>query len=329
MLEDQEYMYCGLKYEPDVDLTELDENNMKGFSVANSNDGHGRLERKSRQSGEKGYLLPVDDDESDRLDFQHKLYLTVMNGNLGRAPVREPRQVLEVASGTGSWALDYAIANPACHVTGTDISAIQHAHSLPNLTFVLHDFEKDTWPAQCGHDYDYIHMRHTLICFDSTPAVFRRAFELLRPGGWIELYEHNVTYVRMGKTKAPPLEGTAYAKWASLIIQVARSGGRDLVKTVHYAAWLREAGFVNVTEKRFGLPMNAWPKDERLKQIGRLSLKNELALVDSLGPALRKAVHDEEEAHAIEEGAKRDLQDPNMHVLREMFNVYAQKPIET
>ncbi|KAG6060126.1 hypothetical protein E4U32_003630 [Claviceps aff. humidiphila group G2b] len=287
MLEDQEYMYCGLKYEPDTDRTEL--------------------------GGEKGYLLPVDDTESDRLDFQHKLYLKVMEGNLGRAPVRKPRQVLEVASGTGIWALEYATANPACHVTGTDISAIQHAHSLPNLTFVLHDFEKDAWPAQCGCDYDYIHLRYTLICFDSTPAVLSRAFQLLRPGGWIEFYEPNVTLVRMGKS---PFE--AYAKWASLIVQEARRGGRDWTNIVHYAAWLREAGFVNVTEKRFGLPMNSWPKDERLKQIGRLSLQNELALVDSLGPALRKAVHDEEEAHAIEEGAKRDLQDPNMHVLREM-----------
>ncbi|KAG6046275.1 hypothetical protein E4U39_001480 [Claviceps sp. Clav50 group G5] len=315
MLEDQEYMYYGLKYEPDTDGTELG-GESRDLPVANSNDG--RLERKSRRSGEKGYLLPVDDNESDRLDFQHKLYLTVTEGNLGRAPVREPRQVLEVASGTGIWALEYATAHPACLVTGTDISAIQHAHSLPNLNFVLHDFEKDAWPAQCGRDFDYIHLRHTLICFDSTPAVLGRAFELLRPGGWIELYEHNVTYVRMGKTKAPPLEGTAYAKWASLIIQATRSGGRDLTKAVHYATWLREAGFVNVTEKRFGVPMNSWPKDERLKQIGRLSLKNELALMDSLGPALRKAVHDEEEAHAIEEGAKRELQDPNMHLLREM-----------
>ncbi|KAG6251028.1 hypothetical protein E4U24_001419 [Claviceps purpurea] len=324
MLEDQEYMYCGLKYEPDVDLTELDENNMKGFSVANSNDG--RLERKSRQSGVKGHLLPVDDDESDRLDFQHKLYLTIMDGNLGRAPVREPRQVLEVASGTGSWALDYAIANPACHVTGTDISAIQHARSLPNLTFVLHDFEKDAWPAQCGRDYDYIHLRHTLICFDSTPAILRRAFDLLSPGGWIEFYETNMTFVRLGKS---PLEGTAFGKWLSLVVQVARSGGRDWTKAVHYATWLREAGFVNVTEERFALPMNSWPKDGRLKQIGRLALKNEIAVVDSLGPALRKAVHDEEEAHAIEERAKRDLQDPNMHILQEAFIVYAQKPMKS
>ncbi|KAG5963495.1 hypothetical protein E4U56_002718 [Claviceps arundinis] len=269
-----------------------------------------------------------------------------MEGNLGRAPVRKPQQVLEVASGTGIWALEYgrflnlsslehwwtwyqspgsktktkinpcpATANPACHVTGTDISAIQHAHSLPNLTFVLHDFEKDAWPAQCGRDYDYIHLRNTLICFDSTPAVLCRAFELLRPGGWIEFYEPNMAFVRMGKV---PIEGTAHAKWVSLIVQVALRGGRDWTKTVHYATWLREAGFVNVTEKRFGVPINTWPKDGRLKQIGRLSLRNEIALVDSLGPALRMAVHEEEEARAIEQGAKRDLQDPNMHVLKEM-----------
>ncbi|KAG6215780.1 hypothetical protein E4U34_005477 [Claviceps purpurea] len=322
MLKDQEYN-CGLKYKPHSNPTELSEDNMKGFSVTNSNDG--RLERKSRPSGEKGYLLPVDDDESDRLDSQHKLYLTVMEGKLGCAPVRAPRQVLEVATGTGIWALEYATLNPACHVVGTDISAIQRPHSRPNVKFVLHDFEKEAWPAKYGRDYDYIHLRYTLICFDSTPAVLRRAFELLRPGGWIEFYEPIQSFVRLGKS----LEGTAFGKWVDLIVEVARRQGRDWTETVHYATWLRQAGFVNVTEKRFGIPMNTWTNDERLKQMGRLSLKNEYAMVSSFGSALRKAVPDEEEAQAIEEGARRDLQDPNMHIVREMFIVYAQKPMET
>ncbi|KAG6142839.1 hypothetical protein E4U28_002540 [Claviceps purpurea] len=282
MLKDQEYN-CGLKYKPHSSPTELSEDNVKGFSVTDSNDG--RLERKSRPSGEKGYLLPVDDDESDRL----------------------------------------ATLNPACHVVGTDISAIQRPHSRPNLKFVLHDFEKEAWPAKYGRDYDYIHLRYTLICFDSTPAVLRRAFELLRPGGWIEFYEPIQSFVRLGKS----LEGTAFGKWVDLIVEVARRQGRDWTETVHYATWLRQAGFVNVTEKRFGIPMNTWTNDERLKQMGRLSLKNEYAMVSSFGSALRKAVPDEEEAQAIEEGARRDLQDPNMHIVREMFIVYAQKPMET
>ncbi|KAG6222196.1 hypothetical protein E4U25_000563, partial [Claviceps purpurea] len=271
MLKDQKYN-CGLKYKPHSNPTELSEDNVKGFSVTDSNDG--RLERKSRPSGEKGYLLPVDDDESDRLDSQHKLYLTVMEGKLGCAPVRAPRQVLEVATGTGIWALEYATLNPACHVVGTDISAIQRPHSRPNLKFVLHDFEKEAWPAKYGRDYDYIHLRYTLICFDSTPAVLRRAFELLRPGGWIEFYEPIQSFVRLGKS----LEGTAFGKWVDLIVEAARRQGRDWTETVHYATWLRQAGFVNVTEKRFGIPMNTWTNDERLKQMGRLSLKNEYAM---------------------------------------------------
>ncbi|KAG6045980.1 hypothetical protein E4U33_001262, partial [Claviceps sp. LM78 group G4] len=287
----------------------------RGFSDSNGNDD--RLERKSRQSGEKGYLLPVDDDEISRLDSQHKLYLTAMEGNLGCAPVEAPRQVLEVATGTGIWALEYATLNPTCHVVGTDISAIQCPHTRPNLKFVLHDFEKEAWPADDhGRDYDYIHFRYTIICFDSTPVILRRAFELLRPGGWIEFYEPTQSFVRLGKSPEG-LEDTAFGKWADLIVQVTRREGRDLTKTGHFATWLREAGFINVTEKRFGLPINAWPRDGRLKQMGRLSFKNEIAMVSSLGPVLRKAVPDEAEARAIEEGARRDLQDPNMHVLRE------------
>ncbi|QPH06199.1 hypothetical protein C2857_004518 [Epichloe festucae Fl1] len=38
-----------------------------------------------------------------------------MNGRLGRAPVKEPRDVLGVATGTGIWAVQYATANPSCH----------------------------------------------------------------------------------------------------------------------------------------------------------------------------------------------------------------------
>ncbi|KAG5929940.1 hypothetical protein E4U60_007237, partial [Claviceps pazoutovae] len=224
--------------------------------------------------GGNGYLLPVDTEEQERL----------------------------------------ATANPSCHVTGTDISAFQRPHSLPNLNFVLHDIEKDAWPAQYGGDYDYIHLRYTVTCFDSTPAVLRRAFELLRPGGWIEFYDPNHVFLPVDR----PLEGTALGKWISSVVEGAQRVGRDFLKPTKYVGWMRDAGFTDVTETRFGIPTNPWAKDARLKKMGRLNAKNELAVVGSLGKTLRLAVEDEKEAEALEEGARRDVQDPNLHFFREM-----------
>lgn len=37
---------------------------------------------------------------------------------------------------------------------------------------------------------------------------------------------------------------------------------------------MRDAGFINITRRNFKLPIGPWPKDERLKEAGRLGLAN-------------------------------------------------------
>jgi hypothetical protein len=53
------------------------------------------------------YLLPSDAAEQDRLDLQHAGFLCLLDGQLYRAPVQNPGYVLDVATGTGIWALDF------------------------------------------------------------------------------------------------------------------------------------------------------------------------------------------------------------------------------
>lgn len=51
-------------------------------------------------------MLPNDDDtEKERLDFQHRLYRWGYGGKLYMSPVDNPRNVLDVATGTGIWAI--------------------------------------------------------------------------------------------------------------------------------------------------------------------------------------------------------------------------------
>lgn len=51
--------------------------------------------------------------EQDRLDVQHAGMTLLLDGNLAVAPLeKEPENVLDVATGTGIWALEYGEARP-------------------------------------------------------------------------------------------------------------------------------------------------------------------------------------------------------------------------
>lgn len=47
------------------------------------------------------YYLPNDDAEQERLDMFHHVWLSLMNGETHRAPLKDPKKVLDVGAGTG------------------------------------------------------------------------------------------------------------------------------------------------------------------------------------------------------------------------------------
>lgn len=63
------------------------------------------------------YYLPGDATEQTRLNFQHEMVKFILDGNLGHAPVRNPKNVLDVATGTGIWAMQYGM-----YPTGSSLS---------------------------------------------------------------------------------------------------------------------------------------------------------------------------------------------------------------
>lgn len=125
---------------------------------------HGRTFNMYR--GENKYFLPNDGEEQDRLDAQHELWLLLLGGKLALAPLfadDHPQgldvDALDIGTGTGIWARQFARQHPRARVVGTDLSPIQHARGdlvPPNCTFVQEDSEEG-W----GHDhlFDYIHWR--------------------------------------------------------------------------------------------------------------------------------------------------------------------------
>lgn len=102
-------------------------------------------------------MMPVDDDELDRLDLNHYKYTMVQGEELFFAPVKDPQMILDIGTGTGIWAIDVADKLASATVIGTDIAAVQPEWVPPNCTFQIDDAEDD-WTFSAEH-FDYIHSR--------------------------------------------------------------------------------------------------------------------------------------------------------------------------
>ncbi|KAJ5971211.1 Cytochrome P450 E-class group I [Penicillium vulpinum] len=138
------------------------------------------------------YVLPNDEPEQDRQDLLHHVRNLVLNGRLFRAPLdNNIQRALDIGTGTGIWAIDFADSFPSAEVTGTDLSPIQPSWVPPNLRFVVDDAESQ-WLYSPSKPFDFIHARDLGGAIADWPRLICQSYEHLRPGGWIELQEFEV-----------------------------------------------------------------------------------------------------------------------------------------
>ncbi|KAL7964442.1 S-adenosyl-L-methionine-dependent methyltransferase [Trichoderma sp. SZMC 28014] len=265
------------------------------------------------------YFLP---ETSQQVDYQHNIMLHILGGRLGQAPVGSQAQVLDVATGTGIWAMQYAQQHPESTVLGVDLSIAKPQELLPdNCQFQQLDAENGEWPPT---QFDYIHFAHVISCFDDTKAVMKNAFDHMQPGGWIELHDPEVRAIANDDS----VKGTALEEWIELIVKGGRVVGRDLLKSAHYEAWLNETGFVNVQDAKFQLPINEWPENPNLKKVGAIYKHNFLQLVESLAKFLTLAGLSNAEAEDLKERVRRDIHNTRIRAALPLHVTYAQKSFD-
>lgn len=88
------------------------------------------------------YNYPNDPTEVERLDDQHEIIKLVMDGRNYLAPFskdKPPKNVLDIATGTGTWAIEMGDEFPEAKVTGTDLSPIQPQYVPLNVRFYIED----------------------------------------------------------------------------------------------------------------------------------------------------------------------------------------------
>lgn len=212
--------------------------------------------------GEEGqYAFPNDETELDRLDLQHHMCVVCNKGKLFLAPISpSPQNVLDVGTGTGIWAIEFAEQYPGASVVGTDLSPTQPGWIPPNVQFEIDD-ASNAWTFSTK--FDYIHCRYLYMAVEEK-KLFKQAYDALKPGGWFEMRETAVSVQCDDGT----LEGTALLTWCQEMLKFSQMRGTNFDNPFKYRKWIQEAGFVNVQEDAQILPISPWPKDSHLKQIG-------------------------------------------------------------
>ncbi|KAF2467871.1 S-adenosyl-L-methionine-dependent methyltransferase [Lindgomyces ingoldianus] len=208
------------------------------------------------------YIMPNDEKERDRLDLQHMLFLQTVDGRLSTAPLTSPRSVLDIATGTGIWAMDFAEQFPSAQVLGTDLSPIQPSYVPLNCSFEIADAE-DEW--NFSQQFDYIHGRALMSCFTDPREMIRKAYDSLEPGGYLELQDGFFPFRFLDPQPGPE---NPVRKWLEYCEQASRISGRLWDNVQHYSRWMADLGFVDIVEKRYNWPCGPWAKGDKMKKLG-------------------------------------------------------------
>ncbi|RDL31137.1 Uncharacterized protein BP5553_09926 [Venustampulla echinocandica] len=210
------------------------------------------------------YWGPNDEKQNNQLDIAHHMYLLMLGGKLHLAPIREdPHNVLDVGTGTGIWAIDFADQYPSSQVIGFDLSPIQPSWLPPNVRFEINDACAD-WDYK-KNSFDFIHVRTMYGSVADWPAFYQQALAHLAPGQWYQQIEMSVVPVSDDGTI---YEGHIFDQWGKISLEAGDKFGKDLRIHEQVKGYLEEAGFEDVVDRAFKMPIGPWSKDPHLKQIG-------------------------------------------------------------
>jgi hypothetical protein len=147
--------------------------------------------------------------------------------------------------------------------------------------------------------------------FSDWPKIFRSCYDNLNPGGWVEFQEYIVELQCIDDS----LAGTALERWNKLLMEAADKTGLNSRAAARFRSQLAAAGFVDVVERKFALPGNAWAKGEKEKMLGLMQMTNILDGVQGISMQLftKMLGWSPEEVELFLVDVRKDLKNRDIH----------------
>ncbi|KAF8699318.1 Methyltransferase domain, partial [Rhizoctonia solani] len=240
---------------------------------------HGRQFHKTKSN----YGLPNDEGEHTRLNYQNEALKMMLGANY-TAPMQQlnagegPLDVLDVASGSGIWAIEMAREFPKAQVVGIDMSN-------PGALLPFDD-----------QSFDVVQMRIVPSIHERT-SIYKEIHRVLRPGGFIQLVEPSPHTSRVGRTP-PAMDETDQAiircghksESKGETARQRRNGNDkdDWSMGNRIASDLRRAPsmWMSIHETLVVVPIGVWTQDEVSREAGRLMQHCAVELIKGFRPNL-------------------------------------------
>ncbi|EEP75341.1 conserved hypothetical protein [Uncinocarpus reesii 1704] len=234
----------------------------------------------------------------------HHIWSMITGGDLYRAPLPPGvSKILDLGTGTGSWAIDVA-------------------ELPPNCKFEIDDFES---PWNFTQPFDFVHVRNIEGSVKDYPRLFKQALANLEPGGWFEVADSTVGLFGDDDTIE---KATSLSEWRDRLIEASGKFGKPMGVSHNYKQWMIDAGFENVTEELYKVPFSPWAKDRKLKELGRYQQAMMLEALEAYSLALFTRVLGWNVARIqlLLVGVRKELMDRSLHIYSRYYIVYGQKP---
>ncbi|CAK7234365.1 hypothetical protein SBRCBS47491_008923 [Sporothrix bragantina] len=286
-------------------------------SLINHRDENGR---KYHAFKDGKYLLPTDDEELERQEYQYALCLYTF-GALSFAPLTKANRVLDVGCGPGHWVIDFADCHPESHVIGVDLSPVQR-YAPSNVAFEIDDMEEQ-WTF--SFKFDYIHAMMMTGAFRDWGNFYKQAYEFLNTDGWVEIQDIDFP-LRCADGSLPA--DSALQKWTDIMMEASEKAGFLLNTCGRAAEFMKEAGFVDIVRVPYKWPIGRWPKNEKMKELGGLVRENFIGGVETMSLALftRFLGWSLDEVKTFTEQVRYDMCHSSYHTYFDMYVTYGRKP---
>ncbi|PGH00883.1 hypothetical protein GX51_05547 [Blastomyces parvus] len=308
----------------DSDSTYGDELSVYTASVTSSVTDYQRENGRRYHAYKEGrYLLPNDEQENERLDMHHALIRVAMKDKLFLAPIGDaPGRVIDICTGTGIWAIEFADLFPSAEVIGNDLSPIQPKLVAPNVKFIIDDVE-DEWGYE-NDPFDFVHARYLTGGVKNMPRLLEQTFACLKPGGWAEFQDWDA----MVQSADGTIKGTSIERYFIHTLPAFEKAGYMTRVGIYLEGWMKDAGFVNIQVHKYLVPLGTWAKDKHYKTVGAYNLLQfEESLEASAVAALTRIENwSKTEVDILIAKTKQDARNPKIHSLFHFYVVYGQKP---
>jgi SAM-dependent methyltransferase len=205
---------------------------------------------KRRYLHEAEYLLPKDNEEGLRLNFQHQaMYLTLGNHYLAPIPPTV-RTILDIGTGTGIWCCEMARLFPEALVLGLDLDPALFSKTPPPHCFLRSGNVLTGLPLP-DQLFAFTHQRFLVLAIpdEQWPRVIQELVRVTQVGGWIELVETDAR-IQDG--------GPATEQLLAHVETLREHRGLKGDPVLHLGELLRSAGVQDIEMQEIPLKIGSW-----------------------------------------------------------------------